>query len=463
MNVTRAAAGEVPRCDGTSPGCLRLTTRLWMGGGLIGPVHPYAHEFHGDTLVFYADAVSAPARTHRGPVYAWRPGWAQPRRISSDRALVCWVHDRGGAVLAHCLEDLFGDPTNAAVSPPSFELRAGPIADADGVVLPSLGRIRANRSDGLPAWQTGFSPDGQLFAFSSADPDPAVETLRVVPTAELGRAAPRELARDAGRWEISRDGRRVYFLRQEAPAGDALYVADFPSGANPTRLDPRVADFIFPGDEGAAAVGFTSNLSQPGQSRGAFRLLREPGAGVITVFAFEGVLESVRVSRDLRFTAWADEDFHARVVRNADLASCELNADRSRPAYGPTFLAGGGLVFWAEDAGGDREHRDGYLADPDGCRGKRRFAQSLQFVAPVGDRGVVFADEVDDDTQRSNLKYAAIGAGSTWPAEGAVRIHDDIDGSSVSAASLEPLLLLFRVSPGGPAKEGTYLFGPVPF
>ena len=79
-----------------------------MGGALNGPLHPYAHRFFGDTLIYYADAISGPMQVHQGPAYAWRPDWARPRRISSERALECWGHP--SRLLAYCLEDLAGDP-----------------------------------------------------------------------------------------------------------------------------------------------------------------------------------------------------------------------------------------------------------------------------------------------------------------------------------------------------------------
>ena len=462
INATRVAAGAAVPCDGSSPHCLRLTGDLWMGFSTVGPIHPYAHRFYGDTLLFYADARSAPMEPHRGPVYAWRPGWAQARRISSDRALGCDAHDR--ALLVHCLEDVEGDPR----MPDSFELRAGAIADTDAIALIPVARLRATRStDRQPATQVAFSPAGDVLAFSSPDPDPAVETLHVVPVAALGTAAPREIARGASRWEISGDGRRVFFLREEALDESALHVVDFPSGENLTRLAARVSEYFVLG--GAAPTGqAVAYVADLGQRRGAFRLLRGDrftAAAAVTLFTFDGLLEYVRVAPDQRYSYWADQDLTVRMVRHADLASCELNAQPGRPAYGPALTASSGRVFWAEDAGGDRDRRDGYHGDPDGCRDKQRFARNVQLIAPVGDRGVVYLDELDDDTQRGTLKYARLGgAGKGLSPEGGVVIRGDLDGSTLSAAgSPASPLLLFEVTAGDPQERGTYVFGPVPF
>jgi hypothetical protein len=456
IDVTTATTSAVPPCDGSSPGCLRLTSNLWTGFDFNGPIHPYSHEFAGDTLLFYADAASAKGEGYKGPVYAWRPGWARPRRISSDRALICWAHDR--ALLAHCVEDVRGDP----MKPDTFELHAGPISDTDGLTLPSLGRVRPIRADGRPAWQTRFSPRGDFFAVSSPDPDRAVETLRVIATAELGQAMPREIIRDASEWQISNDGQRIFFMREEARDESALWVADFPSGANAAKIDSKVGTVITLGPAGQdLGVAY---LAEPTRGQGVFRLLRDSRmpASASTLFTFDDMLEGLSLSDDLRYTVWDDADFRARVVRNADLRSCELNVNHDLPAYQPSFLGDGRLVFWNEDSGGDRDRRDGFLASPDGCQGRQRIAQAVYFIAPIADRGVILADEVDDQTQAATLKYAAITDGK-WPAAGPVRVHEDVDGASVQFVGDKPLHVLFRVARGDPAREGTYVFGPVPF
>ena len=77
INVSEALARPAPAAwpvTASSPVCQRLTADLWVGGALNGPLHPYAHRFHGDTLIYYADAVSGPRDVHRGPAFAWRPG-----------------------------------------------------------------------------------------------------------------------------------------------------------------------------------------------------------------------------------------------------------------------------------------------------------------------------------------------------------------------------------------------------
>ena len=456
IDVTQAAAAPVA-CDGTSAACRKLTSNLWVEPAVLGgPVHPVSHEFHGDTLIYYADPTSAPGQPHRGPVFAWRPGWAQPRRISSAQAIQCWGHAR--APVAHCLEGLSG----TALAPDSVDLRVGPIQDADGVTLTAIGRIRARKPDGERAWLAGFSPGGDRFLVSSPDPDPMVESLRSIAVADLGRAELAPMLPEASDWQISRGGTRLYFLREETPGKRALFVADYPSGAGAARLAGPVRDYLVLGDPALPTDLGVAVLTEVDARTTALRLVRDlanPGAAA-TVFSAVGTLEGVQVSPDVRFTAWSDQGFNVRVVRHSDLASCDLNNVPRADAFHPAFTAGGGLVFWQETADNDR--LDGFLANPDGCQGKRRFGQGVDFLSPIGDRALLFGDELDATGSLVTLKYAALD-GQQWPVAGAVRIQAGVDNASLVQVGDQPMLLLFRVAAGGPVPEGTYLFGPVPF
>jgi hypothetical protein len=459
IDVTQAASGPVA-CDGTSPHCRKLTSNLWVDPAVLGgPVHPVSQEFHGDTLIYYADPRSAPGQVHRGPVFAWRPGWTQPRRISSAQAIQCWGHAR--VPVAHCLEGLSGDP----LSPDSVDLRAGPIQDADGITLTPIGGVRARKPSGDRAWLAGFSPAGDRFLVSSPDPDPMVQSLRSIAVADLGRAELQPLLSDAAQWQVSRGGTRLYFQRDESPGKPALFVADYPSGAGVARLAGPVLDYLVLGDPAAPADLGVAVLIEVDARTTAMRLVRDLAspATAPTVFSATGMLEGVQVSPDVRFTAWSDQGFNVRVVRHTDLASCVLNNAASADAFHPAFTDSAGLVFWKETvATSDGDRLDGFLADPDGCQGKRRFGQGVDFLAPVGDRALLFGDELDQTGSTVTLKYALLD-GKQWPAGGAVRVQAHVDNASLVQVGDPLMLLLFRVAAGGPVPEGTYLFGPAPF
>jgi hypothetical protein len=458
MNVSAAAREGTPACDGSSRGCVKLTASLWTSTPSIGPSHPYNHAFDGDTLVFYADSTTTSAELHRGPIYAWRPGWSKARQLSSARGMLCTGHR--GAAVAYCIDDVTGDPMH----PDDFELRAGPIGDEAGDILPSVGRARAFRSDGSIAWQVGFSPKGDVFAISSPDPDPAVETLRAIATADTAQAQPKELIRDLTSWTISNDGQKLYFLREESRTVHGLAVTSFPVPATVTSLASKVEDYVVVGG-GAAdqGVGFITRLDS---GMRAFRLLRDTTlpASARTVFTFEDTIEDAQISPDGRYTAWRDTNLVARIVHNDDLASCVLNSSEQVDATYPVFLAGSGLVFWSENAADDPNRQDGFWGSPDGCKERKPFARGLYIVEePVGDRGFIFADERDPSDDSVTLKYAAVTrSGDATRLETPVRIHAGVR-PAVTLVGTNPLLLLYRKLTGPPTEVGTYLFGPVPF
>jgi WD40 repeat protein len=454
MDVTRAATGEVPRCDGTDPACLRLTSTLWTASPLDGPAHPYAHAFDGDSLIFYADSTTTSTELHRGPVFLWRPGWSRARQISSGRGLLCAGHPT--AAVAYCLDDVAGDP----LKPDSFELRGGPVADQTGDLLPSLGRGRPIRADGKIAWQVSFSPDGSLLVLSSSDPDPAVEALRVIATSDIGRLALKEVLSDVTSWTISNDGKRLFFLRPAADGTDDLYAADLPAAATVTKLGSKVTGYRMAGEGPTAqGLGFFTGPSAAGET--TFSLLSDPAqpGSPRTLFSFEDTFEDLRVSPDGRFTVWRNNVLQARVVRHTDLGSCLLNVNETLQATLPRFSASAGLVFWTETIADGLDRQDGFFANPDGCTGKTRYAQAIyQVNLPIADRGLIFGDEYDQETV--TLKYAGLepAAASLKPA---VRISEGVQPAVVPVGG-DPLLLLFQKK-GPPDVAGTYLFGPVPF
>ena len=459
IDVTLAAMGQLPACDGTASGCIRLTSTLWTSSPLGGPSHPFSHRFDGDTLIYYADAEAlGPQDLHRGPVYAWRSGWTAPRPLTSATGLQCFAHAR--RPLVFCLDDVRGNPMH----PDSFEIRAGSVAEPPSAPLPSLGRLRPYLPDGQVAWHAAFSPDGDTFAMSSPDPDPAVESLRVVATATIGQQLAREVLRGLTGWSIAHDGKRIYFFRPEGTVPDerALFAADFPEGTALAQLGSKVRDYLLLG-QGPADDG-TAFLATVSEDRGAFRFLRNSRAPaeLVTLFTYRDMLEGVRMSDDLRYTAWLDAGFNARVVRHSDFGTCRLKAYVKRAAFDPLFSAHAGLVFWGEDADDNADYRDGFIARPDDCGGLKKFAERLGNYQPVGDAGLVYTDEAKPSRQMS-LKYAPMSKTSAgWDLGPPVRVADGVDEGyfTVIGSTAPTRLLLWKSS--GPA-GGTFVFPDLPF
>jgi hypothetical protein len=458
FDLTALAGGGSPRCDGTSPGCRRLSATLWTGSPLGGPSHPYAHAFDGDTLIFYADGSAGGASgLHRGPVYAWRPGWASPRLVSSATGLLCRGHPR--APLAHCLDDLIGDP----LRPDSFELRAGSVDSAAGP-LPSLGRVQPLTPDGVSAWQVGFTPDGDALGLSSPSTDPTVAVLRLHPIVGGAPGPASPIARDARSWKFSHAGRRVYLVRQPPGAPSELSVIGLATGAAPEVLATNIQSFELIGDASAGVdMGVAALVLEAG--RRVLRLVGDPRApGVVTgVFTHRGTPEAVRVSFDGKLTAWITDDFDGRLVRHADQAICLLNTRDDVEVFRLGFLGNARLLVWTESAPDDVNRRDAFFAPPGDCRQSTRFGHGVQFVHPVEERGLVLGDELEEAALRLTLKVVpARTRDGQFVLDEPLRVDEKV-GQYITVASEQPLLVLYRKDGQGPEVDGVYLFGPAPF
>jgi hypothetical protein len=444
IDVTLAAGGAVPPCDGTSDRCLRLTDKLPPRSAPL---------FGGDTLIYGTDAVSGPNEDFLGRMFAWRPGWSGGRQISSNLGFTCAGQQSSTAAV--CLDDPEGDPTNRA----GAQVRVGYLDGEQGGALPAVGRWPL-RNDNSTAWEATFSPDGSLFALSSAPGPGQKQDLTVLRTGDAGSAKPVGTLADVAYIRISNDGRAIYFVRGLPDQAD-LYVADFPSGAGARLLEAGILHYELIGERSQdQALGFVKDL---GETKGEFKLLADRRqATPKSIFTYEDILDGAIVSPDLRYTAWLDFAFRGVVIRNADLAACQMDLEEEPPVYEPVFLDHASLLFWKETRPGDSSHRDGFFAAPDRCRPKTQFATDLDFVVPVGDRGIVFADEVDRMTDLKTLKYAMVAAdGSRLDARGPVLIHEGVDSSVVFVGP--PSLLVYRAVGPSPESTGIFVYGPLPF
>jgi hypothetical protein len=448
VDVTRTAAGDAPPCDGTNDGCIHLTNRV---------VTRSATFFEGDTLIFGTDSVAGASNDFLGRLNAWRPGWSAGRQITSNAGFTCIGNLHSAA--AACLDDPAGDPSQRD----SANVRAGYLDSEAGGALPTLGRYPLRNGNDV-AWQADLSPDGTVFVLSDADTIGAVQTLRVAPTNTIGQAAPTLAINDLFSWQISNDGLKIYFLRGAWQKPD-FYVADFPSGANARLIETAVKAFKLLGDRPTDQAIEIVKILPTG---GAIELLVDRAvAAPKTIFTFTDVLNGAAVSPDLRYTTWLNEDFRGIVFRNSDLAGCTVGQGGSDEVYEPAYLDGAGLMFWKERAAGNRNSdlRDAFFAAPETCTMKTRYAQSVDRVAPIGDRGLVFTDELDSKS-RATLKYVAVTPdGSTLDPAGAVRVQENVLAPLVLVdgfAGDNPPLIVYATKGATPETSGLFVFGPVP-
>ena len=427
LDVTQALAlpaGAV-QCDGSSPHCLRLTTDLFGGQPDIGPIYPTAHRFYGDTLIYYANAQSAPADLYRGPVFAWQPGWPAGRPIASNNGVLCNGHPF--ANVAVCIENVSPD----GVSPLTWDIHAGRIDVGPMNKVATI--IPAHPDTGALQWGSGFTTSGDHLLFST--PSAATgdrETLFFIRTDDVGRAAPTQLGEPGiSRWSLSADSKRVFFLRdynynREGEPSGTLYAREFPGGTGETRIQgTRV-----PGGSTRGVGAFQVLIDEGGKDgglglmvdtvagRGSYRVMKDPmgsaddPARVISVVDDLGTLPTY--SPDLRFFYLARaEDFFGTsdswITRADGTQTCALTQSQSASLFGYPFTSDSSLVFWMDNYDFATDAGEGWVANPDGCTSKRQFSTAIDFWFVDGARALLYSD--DSDGQRVTLRYAPVQSG----------------------------------------------------
>jgi len=458
MNATRLTAGEDVPCDGSSPHCRRLHPNLWTGGALGGPLYPYDDQFHGDTLIFYAGGISMkPDGIYQGPIWAWRPGWAEARVISGDKGLMCFGHPR--AEVAFCVENVFQGP------PIQFDLRAGALVDGPNDLTVLAQAVRPWKGNEI-AWHAEFSPDGKHFAISVQEPSTGGEVLHTGKTAELGKTKLKEIAYDATSWRISLDGQKIYYLQNfvsEPKPGGKLMMADFPDGTNQVLLQERVAEFQLLGDPGTVDRGL-GLYQDKNMGLAAFRVMADRRRPDQLVTVAENV-DGVYLSPDGRYGLFIQVDpsgfFEQVHMASTDgKESCVLNALPESEVFSMHFLDDSSMVFWSEinttiaDGVGE-----GWLARTAGCAGKQRYAPKVDFVTTVKDRVAIIAHTPKDQI-RYQLEHARIGPGPA-PVSMPVLIRDNADPVLVPVSDHRSTHLMFQVPDAPPEMQGIYLYGPI--
>jgi hypothetical protein len=468
---TVRAPGSVACTDPNGTHCRRMTADLWTAQPDAGPVHPYSHGFQGDTLIFYADAVSGPDDIYKGFVYGWRPGWAQPRRLTDRAGFRCSGHPR--APVALCLGNLEEDETK----PFEFDLFAGTLSDSADSALPFIDRIHPDTGGAEPVtkWRAAFNRSGDTFVYSTGRTDKDRENLWAIPSVQLkpgfqfNARATTPLLTNAARFTVSRDGKKIYYLENfvYSSTGDPtgiLKMADFPSAANPTVISDKIGAYLLLGKANVdAGVGLFYDVAV---GKGTLRLLPNPAVpgDYKTIVSNIG---SALVTADQKYTAFSrsiDEDTglgDLSIVDNSKATkeeknniACVLQSRLRTDFYGTPFLESNGLVFWTDDVDSQLQVGKGMYARPD-CTGKDSFATDVDFWFTVGDRGIIFSDSTDIDI--ATIRFSAI-ANNTLQAGGPKEVQ--VGANRVYNMMLpEYGHLLYELSnTGKPEIEGLYTY-----
>jgi hypothetical protein len=439
-------------CDGPGPGCLRLSTKLWTRRPRFSASYPEIDEFSGQTLFIYNDGdrpTTLPDDPYAGPISAWRPGWPEARLVAAG-GYTC----RGvpGAAVAYCLESV--TPVRRNVE---FDLLAGTLSASAPGPLPRAAHLAARGSNGQVMWGAAFTPGGERLAFSGPSADGTGEVLRAIETAAVGRDQPKDLIAGAARWQLSSDGKKIYFLdgfnyldRNDKPAG-ALTMVDFPAGTNRQTLQAGVGDFVaLPGP----GLGFLQDMSG---GSGTLRMIRDRArpTDVATVdTAVEEFAFSARLDYSYVFKAEGDAGPQTFVARSDGNGHCVLNSRPGSLLYLVTFLPSSRLVAYVEDDAND--DAQAFYTDPEGCQDKRRFASQLAFLAPVGS-GLAFG-EVDQTQRRTTLRHA-VPSGGALAEDGGTLLEPAVDFRVAIAGGR---YIVYTITEAEEEAQGLYVYGPLP-
>lgn len=472
LNFTKAiATGEVA-CDGTSPDCLLLSSDLWVDFQIWGDSQPVAQRFDGDTLIFHSGPAPGKRDPYDGGIWAWRPGWLKPLLLV-DHGVFCFGNPRSAAVacvtnalIEKDFSDLFDPPYYR-----EFDLVAGVLSDENAGPLATVARV-AHAPD-VPndlSWRLRFSPDGEYFAYSCVATAGGEETLKVIKVSEAGLAEPTTLLSSASRWEISHDGKTLYFIEgydraQGAAAAGTLKQADFPSGSNSLELTSQVHSFELVGEfdrvfnpEDRGLVAFTQG---PGGVQPI--LMREPRAPG-NVFALDPAAEIIDVASDLRHSLYFKpvlRNLVAFVAHNDGSGACQLTADSKAETSGAEFTPDGASVVWVEHLRRGTRSEQGWRARPEDCGARVQFGDHVLDYQLAGDDFVVFQGS-DKDSSSWWLEYTRLrnNADGSSPLPTVIKEQPEVNVHVVRDAA--GTWVVFSVAPqAAEPAPGLYVHGPL--
>jgi hypothetical protein len=364
-----------------------------------GPIHPTTHRFDGDTLIFNALAPDAQDQ-YAGPIFAWRPGWDAPKQMSMGKtAYSCSAHFTAETYV--CIENL------TTMMPLQFDLTGGTLATG-AKMIKHIVPFRAGSQSSQ--WRAALNRSGDTLAFSTGGLTVAErETLY---TAKL--AAPDVVTMvkpGVSRWSISADGTKVYFLANYnydtmgAPAG-TMTMMDFPTGANERTLAPMVGAIqVLAEGEVDKGIGFFDSVIA---GKATYKIMKDRNTPATVTTVITNIGGVLALSRDLRFLYFY-RDFNMDngsttdgyiVKTDGSMESCSLTTTLESDQFGAPFTRNGSMVMWADNIDQIDGVGEGWVANPDptgrnmqGCNGRKKFSDKMDFWFLHGDDGMVYSDE----------------------------------------------------------------------
>ncbi len=460
INATQAAAGVAIKCNTTDANCLRMTSGLLDDQNF----HFRIHRFDGDSLIF-SEGIRGGST---GDIFAWRPGWSAPRKLTSQTGELCIGNKASSTVV--CIDNVVIDAAKTG----KLDFHGGALDDPNGGLLPLVDTFifhtAGDATTDLQRYEWDISPDGRYFAWSGRYDVAGKETLKVQ---KVGEATSATVATDVSAWTISNDGAKWYWLNTfnynaDAPAG-GLESAPFPAGMPSKALATAVGDYFQAGKTNGLVV--RSNIALDAttqQSLGKLLLMPDREApGTIQALDTK-VLSLFDVSSDgSKIMYTKNEDVIGGVLPVFDLfiakadgsAICTLAGSPTSFAdpSGPKFSGGVAVFGRINSVTGEGE---GLYVDAAMCKGTK-FANEIYAWEPIGDEGFVYSDDLAAVNQNgeTTLRFAQAANGAL-PAAG-TKIQTR---AGLRFAPLLPALdsVMYTVGSGTTA-DGLYINSKLPF
>jgi hypothetical protein len=384
-----------PACDPDKPSatCQLLTSKLYLGGAAA----PTMSRFHGDTLLFQAESWVGAGTRYPQATWVWRPGWSEAR-LALDAAASCRAEEHSDALAC------FSGMTKTATGSWEADLWAGHLGDGSQPLQKAAHVMVIRAADATTPKRTIFlqydiTADGQELLWSArATDDPAAkETLWTLKIGEPPANA-RVLGTDVGRWELSHDGKKLFWLagidraRAGNPQPGYLEMVDFPVPTAPVRIGADLVSQYFeiddPGSRPRHQLVFLTpagSLRHVADADGAPLVHRELDDGVSVIRNWSPGGAAVAYSKDV--SGWWGDLFVAVPVTGA---VCQ--ADAENQWSDPVFSSSGRYILaehaWFDPVAIGRLELVNSLT----CKSKLLAGSSRNWLRIPDDRFVIASD-----------------------------------------------------------------------
>jgi hypothetical protein len=243
-----------------------------------------------------------------------------------------------------------------------------------------------------------------------------------------------------------------------------MTMMDFPTGANERTLAQGVGAIqVLAEAEVDKGIGFFDGVAA---GKANYKLIKDRNNPAMVTTIITNIGGVLAVSRDLRFLYFYKDfnmdngsttDGYIAKMDGSMTAPCALTTTLDSDQFGSPFTRNGSQVFWADNIDQVDGVGEGWTANPDGCTGKRKFSNKVDFWFMHGDLGMVYSDEGVLDY--STLKYAPFTGGNSLGT--ATVVQPQVN--RIFGILTDYQAVIYNIVNATPEKDGLYLFSKIPF